>query len=454
MAHDVFVSYSVQDKTVADAVCARLEARALRCWIAPRDILPGMDWGTAIIEAIDHAKVMVLVFSAHANRSPQVRREVQNAVEAGLAILPFRIQDVAPTKSMRYFLGTQHWLDALTPPLDAHLQRLAETVSVLLSKTGEDSAARKSSAPEAVSQSGPLSAAPPQAEPIAAPAQNAPPETDAPPEVPAPVPPSDRQVEEARRAAVDATIEIALGHGVTMSLNFIPAGEFMMGSPIDEEGRQEEEDPQHRVRITQPFYMAVHQVTQAQYQEIMGTNPSKFKGKTNPMENIPCKAAIEFCKRLSAKTGRAFSLPTEAQWEYACRAGSSTAFYFGDMDCSVDGAGLIYDEHLESHAWYHHNSADTTHPVGLKSPNPWGLYDMCGNVWEWCLDWYREDYYQQSPMDDPPGPDAYYMITTRVTRGGCWGGNPANCRSAVRDRDVPEYRRNYLGFRVLTSLAP
>jgi hypothetical protein len=129
VAHDVFVSYAHQDKPQADAVCAALEARGIRCWIAPRDVVPGSEWGAAIVEAIRGAQVMVLVFSSHANASPQIRREVERAVNAGTVLIPFRIEDVAPAESLEYFLGTPHWLDAMTPPLETHLERLAAAIA-------------------------------------------------------------------------------------------------------------------------------------------------------------------------------------------------------------------------------------------------------------------------------------------------------------------------------------
>ena len=132
MAFDAFVSYSSEDKAAADATCAVLEGAGIRCWIAPRDIRTGAEYGAAIIEAIDHCRVMVLVFSSSANASRQIHREIERAVAKGLPILPVRIEEVAPTKSMEYFLGAIHWLDALTPPLEQHLQKLAETVKAML----------------------------------------------------------------------------------------------------------------------------------------------------------------------------------------------------------------------------------------------------------------------------------------------------------------------------------
>lgn len=138
MAHDVFISYSSKDKAVADAACATLEARGIRCWIAPRDVLPGKEWSASIIEAIKASRAMVLIFSADANQSRQIRREVNHAVEKGVAVVPFRIQDVMPSEAMEYYLDVTHWLDALTPPLEDHLQELADKVSLLLSQTASE----------------------------------------------------------------------------------------------------------------------------------------------------------------------------------------------------------------------------------------------------------------------------------------------------------------------------
>ncbi len=132
MAHDVFISYSSKDKPVADAVCAGLETRGIRCWIAPRDIMPGVEWGGALIDAITASKVMVLIFSSNANSSPQIKREVERAVAKGVRLLPFRIEDVPLAKTLEYFISTPHWLDALTQPLEGHIAKLADTVRLLM----------------------------------------------------------------------------------------------------------------------------------------------------------------------------------------------------------------------------------------------------------------------------------------------------------------------------------
>ncbi|HWO01731.1 MAG TPA: toll/interleukin-1 receptor domain-containing protein [Blastocatellia bacterium] len=136
MAHDVFISYSSKDKPVADAACATLELSGIRCWIAPRDVLPGMDWSGSIIQAIEQSRVMVLIFSSSANGSVQIKREVNEAIEKEVPVIPFRIEDVKPSGSMGYYLDVTHWLDALTPPLEQHLEKLAEDVNLLLNRTG------------------------------------------------------------------------------------------------------------------------------------------------------------------------------------------------------------------------------------------------------------------------------------------------------------------------------
>jgi hypothetical protein len=132
MPYDAFISYSNRDKATADATCAALEASGVRCWIAPRDITPGIEWGEAIIDGINQCRVLILIFSANANESPQIRREIERAVGKGIPVLPFRIQDIAPTRSLEYFIGAVHWLDALTPPLETHLRRLVDSVKALL----------------------------------------------------------------------------------------------------------------------------------------------------------------------------------------------------------------------------------------------------------------------------------------------------------------------------------
>ena len=200
-----------------------------------------------------------------------------------------------------------------------------------------------------------------------------------------------------------------LGSGVKLEMVLIPGGRVPDGLARFGQGRLSDEKPQHRVRITKPFYLGKYLVTQEQWEAVMGSNPSHFKGPKNPVEQVSWDDCQKFLEKLNAKSGPGagkFQLPTEAQWEYACRAGSTTRYCFGD-----DESGL------GEYAWYGANSGGKTHPVGEKKPNAWGLYDMHGNVWEWCQDWYDGGYYANSPTDDPTGPATG---SYRVFRGGGW----------------------------------
>jgi len=252
--------------------------------------------------------------------------------------------------------------------------------------------------------------------------------------------------EEARRRQREAAAQLGLpvekivdlGDGVVIELVLIPAGSFKMGSPDNEAGRWGNQDgPVHRVRITRAFYIGKHEVTQEVWEKVMGTNPSSFKGAKNPVDSVSWDDCQEFLKKLNAlgKERGQFRLPTEAEWEYACRAGTKTRFCSGDADGG-----------LADYAWFDANSGGAPHPVGTRKPNAWGLHDTHGNVWEWCADWYGEDYYGKSLRDDPTGPATGSI---RVLRGGSWFNDAGLCRSAFRN--FPDLRIAYLGFRVVVS---
>jgi formylglycine-generating enzyme required for sulfatase activity len=227
-----------------------------------------------------------------------------------------------------------------------------------------------------------------------------------------------------------STTTVDVGNGVKLELVSLPGGDFIMGSG---KGLNDEKPP-HRVRVSS-FLMGKFEVTQAQWQAVMGNNPSDFKGTDLPVENVSWNQAVEFCRRLSQKTGLQFRLPTEAEWEYAARAGTTTEYSFGD-DVKQLGA----------YAWYYENSGSKTHPVGKKLPNRFGLFDMHGNVWEWCQDWYGN--YSSADQVNPTGPRSGQY---RVLRGGSWYANEAGCRSAYRARNVPGDRGLNIGFRVVVA---
>jgi formylglycine-generating enzyme required for sulfatase activity len=233
---------------------------------------------------------------------------------------------------------------------------------------------------------------------------------------------------------------------IGMTFKEIPSGTFMMGSPQTEENRGDSEH-QHQVTITKAFYMQTTEVTQGQWKAVMGTEPWKGEyyvkeGPNYAATFVRWNDAVAYCKKLSEKEGKTYRLPTEAEWEYACRAGTKTAWSFGDDEKA-----------LGDYAWYRENAWDIdekyAHQVGLKKPNPFGLYDMHGNVWEWCHDYYGEDYYKQSPAQDPPGPASGSF---RVLRGGSWNNNTRNTPSAGRNRNDADNRNNNNGFRLVREL--
>ncbi len=217
----------------------------------------------------------------------------------------------------------------------------------------------------------------------------------------------------------------------------IPAGTFIMGSPPNEPGERFDSQTQHKVTLTKGFYMQVTEVTQGQWKAMMGNNPSGFKicGENCPVENVSWNDVQEFIKRLNQKEKiRKYRLPTEAEWEYAARAGSSTTYYFGD-DVNE----------LDQYAWYKDNSGGKTHPVGELKPNSWGLYDMYGNVSEWCQDWFGT--YPYNDIVDPTGPNTG---SYRVNRSGCWDVPSTRCcRSAKRSCDSPDTGYVCIGFRLV-----
>ena len=232
---------------------------------------------------------------------------------------------------------------------------------------------------------------------------------------------------------------------------FIRAGKFLMGSPKNEADRYPDEAPQTEVTISQGFWMAKYEVTQAEYLALMGTNPSHFTGDTiRPVDSVSWSDATNYCERLTQReraAGRlpaslAYRLPTEAEWEYACRAGTTTRFHYGD---DPDYTNLTH------YAWYRQNAGFTTHPVGQKRPNPWGLYDMLGNVWEWCQDWYGA--YPGETAVDPSGPVQPGMNKQRAMRGGDYFNPPQHCRSALRGYDfIPKHDwPPDFGFRVVLA---
>jgi formylglycine-generating enzyme required for sulfatase activity len=235
---------------------------------------------------------------------------------------------------------------------------------------------------------------------------------------------------------------------VHTNLVFIPPGSFRMGSPTNAVDRNADEGPQTAVTLTKGFYVGNYLVTQGDYLAVLGSNPSFFRGDTNrPVEQVSWNDATNYCAKRTLRevalglipAGSQYRLPTEAEWEYACRAWTSDRrFFYGDDPGYTE---------LTDYAWYSDNSSGTTHAVGQKLPNAWGLYDVVGNAQEWCQDWYGQ--YQGGSVTDPQGPASG---SSRVARGGGWGAQARNCQSALRTDQLPSSKVSFVGFRVV--LAP
>ncbi len=476
--HDVFISHAPQDKQVADAVCGTLEGRGIRCWIAPRDILPGTDRGEAVIEAINHAGIFILIFSNNANFSYEVKREVERAVHKGLAIIPFRIEDVPLSKSLEYFISVPHWLDALTPPLHKHLMRLADNVGAMLS--GE-----KLETPPTVLRSQTVAQVKTIAKWV----------------IPialiltifslvvgylvyrAVVPQirydsfSYTVVTLDPSGVMKGTTEREgkmfredLGNGEGLEMVEIPSGNFWMGSspaefsnivkefqrvglPIRQaQELAKTETPHGQVKVVS-FFIGRTEITQAQWAQVaewpkvqIGLNPepSFFRGKNRPVEQVRWDEAIEFCARLSARTGRAYRLPSEGEWEYGCRAGTLTPFHFGE---TISAEVANFDA---TFPWGHTNPGtrrQQTYDAGsTDAANGFGLLDMHGNVQEWCMDPWHPNY-----EGSPSGASVWETdgdSTYRVVRGGSYLSAAAFCRCSSRARKEFDRQFSDTGFRV------
>jgi len=659
MGHEVFVCHSSKDQRSANALVAHLERNNMRCWVAPRDIVPGANLAGVILKAIADSKLMVLVFSEHTNAAPHIRRLLERAIGEGIPVVALRIADVRPSEDLQPLLRLSRQIDAIDSSIEDHLPKLTETVQRLLKPTPAAVVALPHVIPPATqrppapfpptrkatsaSSSGPklrwvwlagaavvaasvvvglmirnrhhaaLAAGSRSMSPVApiAAAQPAPLSptasreqrlellrqlhlgrqlsTDqlqlatqlliAPASTLSPfdsarlaeinnvlegrlaadklggaldavetreqqerlareeaakgarqaeidrllatarandnedhdtvalaalseclkldpknadaitlrekisqyAPAKQRRMEQeaADRAAADrkakidslfaaASADANSGRGgdglavleellkldpqnadavwlrkmigsalkttntLGMTFVYIPAGRFLMGSPADEAGRSEDET-QHKVVLTKGFLMAATPVTQAQWEAVTGKRPSYFQGDNLPVEQVSYDEAAEFCRKLGIKEGKRYRLPTEAEWEYACRAGSTAPYNTGSDGSALGEAG-----------WYDANSGGQTHPVGQKKPNAWGLFDMHGNVWQWCSDWYGP--YPDGELTDPRGAQT---VRDRVLRGGSWRDPAERCRSARRRYSASDARYYSIGFRVV-----
>ena len=373
MANHVFVCYAREDEAFVLELTKNLKDRGVPVWVDRLELQLGTNWNRAIDAAIYDCSKFVFVLSPAAVDSAEVEGEWLTALREKKPVFPVVYQSC---RIPRQFAAYQHIDFTEKPDNEAALSQL---VGVLGGRQEQEDTGER-----------------PIVQPVS--------------------PDDPSQI---------------ITTNIGMELIQIPAGEFQMGS----EDGYDDEKPIHTVRITQPFYLAKHPVTQAQWEAVMEENPSHFTGDPNrPVEQVSWEGAQEFLQKLNDKEGNdLYRLPTEAEWEYAARAGTKTAYCFGNDP-----------EQLKEHAWYDEVSDGTTHPVGQLKANDWGLYDMHGNVWEWVQDWFGEDYYKQSSAEDPTGPETG---DSRVVRGGSWDTDARLARVSSRYYLTPVYRSDGVGFR-------
>jgi formylglycine-generating enzyme required for sulfatase activity len=453
---DVFISYSTLDKEAADRVVAALESQRLRCWMAPRNILPGAEWGGAIIDAIGNSRTMVLVYTAHSNESKQVLREVERAVNKGLPVVPLRIEDVPLSNNMEYFISASHWLDAIGGPTQEHLEKLTKTILSLIDRHQDVDLNMPEAAPAAPKWKqkkfviGSVTAA------VALVAI-----------VLTLVLMSRSKASDSGAKHIPGTTQLAttapapkpFKNSVGMEFVPIPAGEFMMGALDGDPNAERDEHPRHKVILTKAFYMAARELCFEEYSAIRKTNPSMSKEQVEwsrrlsdpdtrrwPVEYLLYVDALDVVRSLNDLPAeklahRTYRLPTEAEWEYACRAGTNNIFIGSDTLTAAEANFLMTPK-----------NGDMARSVNVGSypPNPWGLYDMLGNAREWCADWKGE--YPGETQTDPQGPK---VGRARVIRGGSARTPAAGCRASWRfgDPGGPK-NRTHAGLRVVCIVEP
>jgi formylglycine-generating enzyme required for sulfatase activity len=447
----VFISYTRVDREWVDRLqqmmkpLLRAGGQQMALW-DDSQIPPGAKWRAAIETALAEAKVALLLVSDAFLASEFVMNEevpkLLAAAEAeGVRVLWVSLSPclVEHTVIGEYqaVLPLDHYLDELDKPQQQRaLKTIAERIREALVAPGPE--------PK------------PDPDPVVEPE----PPPQSPPEPPGLAPHTFR-LETARILRVGNTWEVQrqplqlegaledLGGGVSLPLVRIPAGEFVMGSPDAEQGRSSDEGPQHRVRLRE-FWMGQTPITQAQWRAVMGTNPSEFKDQLDsdqrPVERVNWREAMAFCRQLADRTGRDYTLPSEAQWEYACRAGTTSPFAFGG---TITPELANYDGNYTYAGSPKGVYCEQTTAVGAFPANAWGLQDMHGNVWEWCLDHWHGSY------ASPPGDGSAWVDSEdknnakRLLRGGSWDYVPGSCRSAYRSRSRPDYANNDVGFRVV-----
>lgn len=399
MNHEVFISYANADRSVADPLVERIEEAGVRCWIAPRDEVPGARYGDVIDEAVEHATVMVVLFSEYALESDWVNREVELAAALRKRIIPVRVDDVKLRGQMRLLLNNLHWID-MQADNEQGMQQIIRSVMRFLPGI--------------------------QRKQLADVGHN----------------PGDE-------------VAITLPGGERMAFCWCPATTskawkkisggrdyFLMGSPETEDGHYDNETL-HRVTLTKGFWMGKYPVTEAQWNSVMGESSSSGVGSDHPVAWVSLDEFQEFMRKINVD-GKVFvSLPTEAQWEFACRAGTTTPYNFG---MTLNGDNANCNGNMPHGTASSGRYLGETSPVGSYLPNAWGIFDMHGNVWEGCSDWFG---LYAGDAEDPTGPS---QGECHVCRGGGWNSDARGCRSANRYSYRADFSGGgFLGFRLVCS---
>lgn len=369
MEHEIFISYSTLDKSIADAVCHSLEENGITCWIAPRDVNPGESYARQIMSSIKSCKVVVLIFSENSNKSEHVENEIDKGFNSGKPIIPFMIDKTEMNDELGYYLGRKHWLIAYPD----YREKTADLVSSILRLLGRDH---------------------PQME-----------------------------------KGPDC---------VPIKMVKVEGGSFEMGATLEQgKDADDSEKPKHKV-ILSSFEISEAPITVAQYREYCETTGEKMPVApswgwidNHPIVNVSWFDADNFAKWKGCR------LPTEAEWEFAARGGTLSKHYKYSGGNTPDEIG-----------WFADNTGQTgTRPVRAKKPNELGLYDMSGNVYEWCCDWKYE--YTPEEQANPTGPKEGII---KASKGGSWHSSTRSLRVSNRDDDPPEFYSHNVGFRIARSI--
>ena len=440
-----FISHAKEDSDVAGAICARIEAEGMTCWIAPRDIAPGTSWASAIVRGIEDADALLLVLTKHSNASDHVTQEIRLAFDNGKPIYGILLEELAINDEIEYFVGGQQYIQAIGQTPAQFMPRFLQSLQGTSSRADRPPLLQQDTPKYEQRSYKPLliglgavvglmvvlwfvaqqnRSIP--ADITAAEAEVVPQDQGDPrPESMVPARPgSDLSLVEEER--LPPMVDRALG----MTFVYIPKGSFVMGSS---EGEAVEK-PAHKVSLSKAFYLSEHEITQAQWAKFMDAKPSQFQGANHPVENVSWWDVQKFIEILKEETGHHYRLPSEAEWEYAARAGSETAFSFGEDLTDIKSFAVV--QQRGGHQ-----------PVkGQRAPNAWQLYDMHGNVAEWTQDRVRR--YTNSSATDPTGPGRGNFIV----RGGSWGTSAKQARSSSRIDMDPSTTDSRIGFRLLREL--